>query len=119
MTALGLRLGDMKSVEWTEVRGRAFPVREDSPVTVFGDWDTPTGKTALPGYTRLFGRVYFGKKRVYGRFTEARTPSGETYPVCLELWDEGELGAAIEPESEPGKPLVSPGADVRVVDRFK
>jgi serine/threonine-protein kinase len=119
MTALGLRLGNMKSVEWTEVRGRAFPVREDSPVTVFGDWDTPTGKTALPGYTRLFGRVYFGKKRVYGRFTEARTPSGETYPVCLELWDEGQLGAAIEPESEPGKPLVSPGADVRVVDRFK
>jgi hypothetical protein len=39
--------------------------------------------------------------------------------VCLELWDVGELGAAIEPESEPGKPLVSVGADVRVVDRFQ
>jgi len=119
MTALGLRLGDETSVEWTSVDGRAFPVREDSPVTVFGDWDTPTGKTALPAETRLFGRVYIGEKRVYGRFTEARTPSGETYPVCLELWDDGELGAAIEPESQPGKPLVSLAADARVVDRFR
>jgi hypothetical protein len=95
MTALGLRLGDMKSVEWSRGRGRAIPVREDSPVTVFGDWDTPTGKTALPTNTRLSGRVYIGEKRVYGRFTEARTPSGETYPVCLELWDDDELGAVL------------------------
>ncbi|HLM48002.1 MAG TPA: serine/threonine-protein kinase [Myxococcaceae bacterium] len=119
MTALGLRLGDMKTVEWTKVRGQGFPVREDSPVFVFGDWDTPTGKTALPGYTRISGRIYFGKGRVYGRFTEARTPMGETYPVCLELWDRGELGSAMEPDSEPGKPLLTPGADVRVVDRFR
>jgi serine/threonine-protein kinase len=119
MTALGLRLGETGVVEWSRVRGRAIPVREDSPVTVFGDWDTPTGKTALPTNTRLSGRVYIGEKRVYGRFTEARTPKGETYPVCLELWDDGELGAAIEPDSQPGKPLVTPGADVRVVDRFR
>jgi len=119
MTALGLRLGDMTTVEWTKVSGQAFPVREDSPVFVFGDWDTPTGKTALPGYTWLFGRVYFGQGRVYGRFTEARTPKGETYPVCLELWDRGELGSAMEPESEPGKPMLTPSADVRVVDRFR
>jgi serine/threonine-protein kinase len=120
MTALGLRLGEMGVVDWTEVRGRTFPVREDSPVFVFGDWDTPTGKTALPTNTRLSGRIYIGEKRVYGRFTEARTPSGETYPVCLELWDNDQLGAAIEePESEPGKPQVSPSADVRVVDRFR
>ncbi|WP_309890189.1 serine/threonine-protein kinase [Archangium sp.] len=119
MTALGLRLGDMTTVEWTKVRGRAFPVREDSPVFVFGVWETSTGEVALPGDTRISGRIYFGKGRVYGRFTEARTPAGETYPVCLELWDDGELGAAIEPESEQGKPLVSVNADVRVVDRFR
>ncbi len=121
MMALGLRLGDMDSVYWYEKRGRsgAFPVREDTPVFVAGDWDTPTGKTALPDSTRLSGRLYFGEKRVYGRFTEARTPSGETYPVCLELWDDEQLGALIEPESTPGKPMVSPSADVRVVDRFR
>uniref|UniRef100_UPI00286CF966 serine/threonine-protein kinase n=1 Tax=Archangium sp. TaxID=1872627 RepID=UPI00286CF966 len=77
MTALGLRLGDMKTIDWSDARGRPFPVREDSPVFVFGDWDTPTGKTALPGSTRISGRIYFGEKRVYGRFTEARTPAGE------------------------------------------
>ena len=119
MTALGLRPGETGVVEWSDVRGRAIPVREDSPVFVFGDWDTPSGQTALPGYTRLSGRLYFGEKRVYGRFTEARTPSGETYPVCMELWDDGELGAAIKPESTPGKPLVSVNADARVVDRFR
>jgi serine/threonine-protein kinase len=119
MTALGLRLGDKGVVEWTSVDGRAFPVREDSPLTVFGDWDTPTGKTALPGYTRLSGRVYIGEKRVYGRFTEARTPSGETYPVCLEVFDEGEVGMELSASSKPGKPMVAPDTEVRVVDRFQ
>ncbi|HLM42513.1 MAG TPA: protein kinase, partial [Myxococcaceae bacterium] len=71
MTALGLRLGDEKGVEWTRVRGQLFSVREDSPLTVFGDWDTSTGETALEGGTRLSGRVYIGEKRVFGRFTEA------------------------------------------------
>jgi len=119
MTALGLRLGDMTSVEWTGVRGRAFPVREDSPVFVFGNWRTDSRQLVLPGDTRLSGRVYIGEKRVYGRFTEARTPSGETYPVCLELFDRGEVGMALSASSEPGKPMVAPGADVRVVDRFR
>jgi serine/threonine-protein kinase len=118
MTALGLRLGETGVVEWSDVRGRAIPVREDSPVFVFGAWETSTGEVALPAETRLSGRLYFGEKRVYGRFTQARTPSGETYPVCLELWDDGELGMALEPESEPGKPMVEPGPEVRVVDRF-
>jgi len=119
MMSLGLRLGDEETVEWTEERGRAIPVREDSPVIVFGDWDTPTGKTALPDRTRLSGRVYVGQRRVYGRFTEARTPSGETYPVCLELFYAGEVGDKLEPESAPGKPMVAPTTRVRVVDRFQ
>jgi serine/threonine-protein kinase len=119
MTALGLRLGDVTSVEWTKVRGRAIPVREDSPVFVFGVWETSTGEVALPGDTRISGRIYFGKGYVYGRFTEARTPKGETYPVCLELVYYDELGKALEPESEPGKPMVAPAAEVRVVDRFR
>jgi serine/threonine-protein kinase len=116
---LGLRLGETGLVEWSDVRGQAIPVREDSPVFVFGDWDTPSEQTALPGHTRLSGRLYFGEGRVYGRFTEARTPTGETYPVCMELVDEGEVGMVLEPESEPGKPMVSPGPEVRVVDRFQ
>jgi serine/threonine-protein kinase len=116
---LGLRLGEEHTFEWSDVRGRGIPVREDTPVLLFGDWDTPTGKTALPNRTRLSGRLYFGEGRVYGRFTEARTPTGETYTVCMELFDEGEVGMVIEPESKPGEVLVAPVADVRVVDRFQ
>jgi serine/threonine-protein kinase len=116
---LGLRLGETGVVEWSDVRGRAIPVREDSPVFVFGDWDTPSEQTALPGKTRLSGRLYFGEGRVYGRFTEARTPTGETYPVCMEIFDEGKVGLRLEPESEPGKPMVVPDTVVRVVDRFQ
>ena len=117
---LGLRLGDVETVDWLDERpGRAIPIREDSPVFVFGDWDLPTGQTALPDRTRLSGRLYFGQGRVYGHFTEARTPKGQTYPVCMELFKEGEVGMQLEPESEPGKPLVVPSAQVRVVDRFQ
>jgi serine/threonine-protein kinase len=35
--------------------------------------------------SELTGRLYLGPERVYGRFTQARTRTGETYPVCLEL----------------------------------
>jgi serine/threonine-protein kinase len=123
---LGLSLGETKTVEWSDVRGQAIPVREDSPVFLFGDWDagadwTGRGGThvALPGKTRLSGRLYFGEKRVYGRFTEARTPTGETYPVCMEIFYEGEVGDTLSASSEPGKPKVAPSTKVRVVDRFQ
>ena len=38
----------------------------------------------LPHETELHGRLYFSE-RIYGRITEARTPTGETYPVCMEV----------------------------------
>jgi serine/threonine-protein kinase len=124
---LGLPVGETTSVEWTRERpGRAIPVREDSPAFLIGDWWVGvdwTGKggthVALPRETRLSGRLYFGEGRVYGRFTEARTPTGETYPVCMELFDEGKLGLKLSASSEPGKPLVVPSTRVRVVDRFQ
>ncbi len=124
---LGLRIGEMTSVEWGDVRGRSVPVREDTPIYVFADWDAGKdylgrGAThvALPGRTRLSGRLYFGEGRVYGRFTEARTPTGETYTVCLELLDTSDnVGLELRPGSTPGKVLVDPTAQVRVVDRFQ
>ncbi|WP_309895761.1 serine/threonine-protein kinase [Archangium sp.] len=119
MNALGLRLGETGIVEWSDVRGRAIPVREDSPVFVFGAWETSTEEVALPTRTRLSGRLYFGERRVYGRFTEARTPTGATYPVCMELFDLGEVGLKLSASSEPGKPMVVPSTRVRVVDRFQ
>jgi serine/threonine-protein kinase len=123
---LGLSLGETTSVEWGKTRGRSVPVREDTPVYVFGNWNAGAdhflrgGRLALPGNTRLSGRLYVGEKRVYGRFTEARTPTGETYTVCLELLDtDDDVGMEFEPGSPPDKVLVDPVAVVRVVDRFQ
>jgi serine/threonine-protein kinase len=122
---LGFRLGETKTVEWSAVRGRSVRVDEDTPVYLFGDWDAGYdryrggGRFALPGDTRVSGRLYVKEGRVYGRFTEARTPLGVTYPVCLELLDtDDNVGLELEPESAPGKMMVGPVAVVRVVDRF-
>jgi serine/threonine-protein kinase len=125
--SLGLRVGEIKSVEWGDVRGRSVRVDEDTPVYVFGNWNAGAdpntlrgGTLALPGDTRLSGRLYVREGRVYGRFTEARTPTGETYPMCLELLDtDDKVGMELQPGSEPGKMMVDPVAVVRVVDRFK
>jgi serine/threonine-protein kinase len=123
---LGLRLGEIKSGDWSAVRGRSVQVQQEASLRVAGDWETNRNtwgrgdKVALPTNTRLFGRLYVHEGRVYGRFTEARTPQGVVYPVCLELLDTMDnVGVELEPGSGPGKMMVSPGAQVRVVDRFK
>jgi serine/threonine protein kinase len=121
MTRLGLRWGELSECFWYEgVSGRPVPVREDTPLYVAGHWETSTGQIALPDETRLTGRLYVGEGRVYGRFTEAHTPGGDTYPVCLELRDSSDnFGVEIEPGSEPGNILVGPFVQVKVVDRFE
>ena len=128
---LGLRLGERKTMAWSEPNiWNQKPVRvdADTPLFVPGHWEAGAHlspgmvgyKVALPDTTRFFGRLYFGETRVYGRFTEARTPLGVTYPVCLEMLDTMDrVGVELEPGSGPGKMLVSPVVVVRVVDRFK
>ncbi len=124
---LGLRLGELTVVKWSDVRGRPVPVDEDTPAYVTGHWEAgaaylgaPGSHVALPNNTRLSGRLYVKEGRVYGRFTEARTPLGVTYPMCLELLDtSNNLGVPLRPGSGPGKMMVPPTAQVRVVDRFK
>ncbi|WNG53392.1 serine/threonine protein kinase [Archangium gephyra] len=122
---LGLRLGEISPMQWSEVRGRAVRVDEDTPLYVPGDWEVNANRwgrgerVALPNNTRLFGRLYVKEGRVFGRFTEARTPLGVTYPVCLELLDtDNKVGLELWPGSAPGKMLVDPVVQVRVVDRF-
>jgi serine/threonine-protein kinase len=128
---LGLDVGEVRTMAWNETNLRdRKPVRVDADTSLFvpGDWEagghlTPSMrgyKVALPDTTRFFGRLYFTETRVYGRFTEARTPTGETYPVCMELTDDEEnVGLEYRPGSEPGKVLVDAVVGLRVVDRFK
>ncbi|HEX8825457.1 MAG TPA: serine/threonine-protein kinase, partial [Archangium sp.] len=69
----------------------------DTTIKVLLDWQ------GLPGDTLLYGRLIFGEGRVFGRLTEARTPSGDTFKVCLEVWDiEGGRGVIREPDGGPG-----------------
>jgi serine/threonine-protein kinase len=124
---LGFRLGESTDVDWSPaVRGRAVQVHEDATLRVAGHWNAGAddwgwgGRLALPTNTRLFGKLYVKEGRVYGRFTEARTPLGVTYPVCLELLDSSDnVGLELRPGSGPGKMMVDPVVVVRVVDRFK
>ena len=124
---LGFRLGETNSVDWRrDIRGRPVHVQEDATLRVAGHWEAGADrrgkgwKVALPTNTRLFGKLYVKEGRVYGRFTEARTPLGVTYPVCLELLDTSyNVGLELQPGSEPGKMMVDPVVVVRVVDRFK
>jgi serine/threonine-protein kinase len=126
MTALGLRMGEYNDLDWSSVRGRSVQVSEEASLRVAGDWETNRDmwgqgdKVALPTNTRVFGRLYVHEGRVYGRFTEARTPLGVVYPVCMELMDtDGNVGMELQPGSGPGRMMVDPIAQLRVVDRFK
>jgi serine/threonine-protein kinase len=90
------------------------PVREGATsVKLLGTW----GK--LPGGTVLQGRLYFGEGRVYGRFTEAKTPTGDTYNVCLEMRQEGKRGAEMERGSTATHTLIYSVEYVMAVERFE
>ncbi|WP_338865186.1 serine/threonine protein kinase [Myxococcus stipitatus] len=58
------------------------------------------GSDELPTGTVLIGRVWTGGNALLARYTEARLPSGDTYPVCIAI---GERGA------EPAEPGPRPG----------
>ena len=93
------------------------PVRE-GPTTaeLIGLW----GK--LPHWTTFSGRLYFGTDRVYGRFTAATLPSGETVPVCLQMMTIGgtkALGIAKEAGSTASRPVVYSSVFVEAVERFE
>ncbi|MFY0565716.1 serine/threonine protein kinase [Archangium lansingense] len=74
----------------------------------------------LPRRIRIDGELFFGKGRVYGRFTRAHLPDGEIVPVCLQLWTTQGLGIAMEPGSTSEKARVSNiEMNVQPVPRFE
>ena len=76
------------------------------------------GRVVLPDGTRLSGQLGIGEKRVYGRITQAVTPTGDTFTVCMELYDQiGDRGLEIEPDG--GVIKVFPRVDVKTVERFE
>jgi len=99
-------------------KGKPVPVKEGPfSIEVQGDWDVD-GRTALPNGTRLSGQLCIGEKLVYGHITQAVTPTGDTFTVCMELKQPGvERGLEIEPDG--GAIRVHPFVDVTTVDRFQ
>ncbi|HYH96210.1 serine/threonine-protein kinase [Hyalangium sp.] len=118
MEKLGIKVGD---------RGDAtFPVNGDPrPITVkeggisvrlYGRWGE------LPQNTLLFGKLSFGRERVYGRFTQAQLPKGGgTVRVCAELVEAitGKPGEPMWSRSTADDVKIGSVATVRAVDRFE
>jgi serine/threonine-protein kinase len=126
MAELGIGIGGMHGVGFLAPTydAQRIPVREGfTSVKTRGNWGPPEGipgtRGKLPGGTILRGRLLFGEGQVYGRFTEAQTPTGDTYKVCLEVWDRGKRGVAMEPGSGKDTVKIWSNVDVKAVDRFE
>ncbi|HEX5754337.1 MAG TPA: serine/threonine-protein kinase, partial [Archangium sp.] len=116
MKTLGIDIGKAHGVHFTlATKPENITVKEgETTLSLIGDW----GK--LPDRTLLSGRLIFGDRRVYGRFTEAKVPGGDTFKVCLEMWDiEGGRGTIREPDGSPGSARVFGTAVVRAVSSFE
>ncbi|MGZ3459987.1 MAG: hypothetical protein ACXU86_15955, partial [Archangium sp.] len=68
--------------------------------------------------TLLHGRFIIGEGRVYGRFTQARRPNGETYPVCIQIEDGGGPGTEVFSRGGPETAEIATGFNVSTVRRF-
>ncbi|WPB82713.1 serine/threonine-protein kinase [Archangium violaceum] len=126
---LGLRLGERHGAGMPgEKQGSSEPVPvKAGPISVelAGDWDVGTdamgrgGRTALPNGTHLTGQLCIGEKRVYGRITQAVTPTGDTFTVCMELIGQFDDERGLEIKSDGGAIKVHPRVEVKTVDRFE
>jgi serine/threonine-protein kinase len=125
MRQLGIRTGDEAGSIFPGVGGDEdfLAVREGPGARL--TLQQPLGQLGVG--TVLSGRLLFGKERVYGRFTQARTPAGDTWSVCLEAWGIGkEQGSPDErgftreePNAGPDTATVWGRPDVKAVDRFE
>jgi serine/threonine-protein kinase len=121
MKQLGIRTGDEVGSNFPGAEPGFWLVREGPGAQLM--LGEPLGQLE-PG-TVLTGRLLFGKERVFGRFTEARRPGGQTYSVCVEAWDVGEeergrgLVYEANPNGGPDTAMVNAGPHVKPVERFE
>ncbi len=112
---LGIRIGDVGIIEILSEGFPYSPVRESTTIRL----GLELGK--LEHHTVLSGRLYIRHERVYGRFTQATTPGGQTFKVCLELYQRG--GALGLFRADPGGPadsaMVEAAQRVKAVKHFQ
>jgi serine/threonine-protein kinase len=68
----------------------------------------------MPGGSVLTGELVFGEERVYGRFTEARTPEGKWFPVCVQILDNWDRKRGVKLERRSGPDTAVVYSNVRV-----
>ncbi|WNG60972.1 protein kinase [Archangium gephyra] len=71
----------------------------------------------LPKDTLITGQSLFGE-RVQARFTQAYTPDGKSYPVCLEVWSEDNYGWEKLKGSGQDTAVVRNNGSLEMVERF-
>ncbi|QRK05530.1 protein kinase [Archangium violaceum] len=120
---LGIDIGSSGLVSFTHENPKPITVREGvtSARLILGGVPegVPGPRWKLPTGSILSGRLLFGDGRVYARFTEARTPTGDTFKVCLEAGDEGKRGVPAEPDGGPETAKVFATIGVKAVRRFE
>ena len=92
---------------------KVHPV-EEGPITAqaIGAWEKFSGDTYFKG------RVYFGKERVFVRFTGAQLPDGEKVPVCFQVIHDQVLGIPMAPGSSRKQVMLYPSVSIETVKHF-
>ncbi|PTL80366.1 hypothetical protein DAT35_27335 [Vitiosangium sp. GDMCC 1.1324] len=122
MKELGIPPGTTRGAGWPENVYNKYVTVHEGPVTTF---EIDQTDTKLPPGTLLSGEIFFGETRIYGRFTQARTPGGDTYPVCMVLTNRegdigiGRIGIEWKPGGKPGTAQVIFSQGVKAVERFE
>ncbi len=73
----------------------------------------------LPAGTVLHGRLIVRESRVYGRFTLAEKPNGDTFPVCLQMTGAGGSGVRRVDEGGGASAAIANYPQVETVERFE
>jgi hypothetical protein len=125
MKELGLPLGEDLTAKFPggsheTLESKYVLVRDGPGATVLVNG---TGTKLGLGDTVLTGELFFGPERIHGRFTQAHTRDGKTYPICMVLVDQsGRLGAGgdwVKPGEAPGTARIAFVLGVMPVERFE
>jgi serine/threonine-protein kinase len=110
---LGITLGNSTTVNLTGYPGTST-VRGGETVAV----PMIDNLGHLPPRTTLYGQYIIGESRVYGRFTLARTPKGDTFPVCVQISDPGGEGTELVERGSGDTAKIPNAYFVQAVPRF-
>jgi serine/threonine-protein kinase len=95
-----------------------IPVPPDGPITVYVRRNIDH---RIPKGSRLYGRLFLGKERVFGWITELELPNGERLPICANIVNEADrkwLGSPLLEDSTPEKPMMESGIFLATTDRL-